>query len=102
MFLTVLVPDKFIFHERLSNWHEASTTCLEKGGHLAAYNDQTEPSIREILSNYSGSVWIGEYFTPWIWIKGLTNFLSDISYIYPVSKPLDRRDILSNILPDAV
>ena len=72
--LTILVLATFIFHERLSNWHEASTTCLEEGGYLAVYNDKTESSISEILSNYSGSVWIGEYFTSWIWIKGLANF----------------------------
>ena len=65
-----LVSDKFTVHTEVKTWEEANVACIINGGHLAAKTDLTEQLIQNQLGDRSENLWIGEYYTPWIWLKG--------------------------------
>ena len=69
-FDSCIVSDKFTLHTEAKTWEEANAVCVNDGGRLAVKTDLNEQLILNLLGDTSNTLWIGEYYTPWIWLQG--------------------------------
>ena len=64
------VSDKFTLSPERLTWRKANAHCMSIGGYLAADDDLKNPNLIKVTETTSERLWYGEYYTPWIWLKG--------------------------------